>query len=72
MGEGNEPGLRRPGTVAEERTMKLWTELKRWYRAAMRRARDAEKLPTEASEKGRKLAVERDAKLIGLHTPNGG
>ncbi len=58
--------------------MKLWMDLKRWYlgtcerQAARRRARDAKQLPREASEKERKLAVERDAKLVGLLTPNGG
>ena len=64
--------------------MKLWMELKRWYQAARRRARDAKQQPklvrkidhwagslawrsrtTGASEIDRKLAVERDAKLIG-------
>jgi hypothetical protein len=49
--------------------MKLWMELKRWYQAARRRARDAKQ---RASEMDRKLAVERDAKLVGLLTPNGG
>ena len=58
--------------------MKLWLDLKRWYlgtcerQTARRRVRDAKQLPREASEKERKLAVERDAKLVGLLTPNGG
>lgn len=61
--------------------MKLWMDLKRWYRgteldaAKATRRRETGALQvyagSEVSDRDRKLAVERDAKLVGLRTHSG-
>lgn len=61
--------------------MKLWMDLKRWYRGTkLDAAEDTRRRETgalevyagsEVSDRERKLAVERDAKLVGLITPGG-
>ena len=65
---GNNPevaDLQREAEAIDERLRAFRAELDA-AEAARRRARDAKRLPSDTSERERKLAVERDAKLVGL------